>query len=454
MKDEKTLTLKRGLAPYYSSMVTFLLFLALLLLTVVDIRRGFLFSSDYFTVGVPAVVLNLHLGHLPLLLIGGLSVWLAYRWMTGLEKGLDGRRLNLKTLTMILAIIIGALLVIDLFTYRGVPTERFLEAGEMGSGPGPMGIGRTIPIANLPWWLQPLGEGINYLLVVWHAATLSMFIGGLFLVAAGAGLMAKLQSRGFGSHLAGVALALPQPFCSCCAAPIGGALYRKGASLGAVLAFTIASPMLNITAIILAASLLPIEFALLRIAGGVIVAVFLTYIVSLIASRWITAEETEIKHDRLLSWSTKLMTAYSRLFNFEKLVSQGTPNSPAALISDWLRMTGRLAKIVIPMLLVTASLTAYVVRMMPDTGNNLFGVIITSFFGTLLMVPTWTEIPFAAGMIAKGFPAIAATALLVLPAVSIPCLIIIAGAVGRTRVAITTGLAVFAVGIVAGIIFL
>jgi len=110
--------------------------------------------------------------------------------------------------------------------------------------------------------------------------------------------------------------------------------------------------------------------------------------------------------------------------------------------------------VVIPIFLVTAPLTAYIVRLMPATANNLLGVVITSFFGSLLMSPTWSEIAFAGGMIAKGFPALAATSLIALPAVSIPCLLIISGAVGKIRIAVITAFAVFMAGVAAGIIFL
>ncbi len=426
--------------------------LGLLLFTVVDIRRGFLFS-DYFKVGAPSTLLNLDLRHLPLLLVGGLGVWLAYRYMTRLEKGLNRSGLNLKTLTMVVAIVIGVFLVIDLFTYRGVPASRIVEAGGFGTRPGTMGMGWAIPIASFPGWLQPLFEGINYLLVVWHAIVLGMLLGGLFLVA-GTGLLVRLRGRGFGSHLAGVAMALPQPFCSCCASPIGAALYQRGASLGPVLAFTISSPMLNITTLILAAALLPTEFALLRIAGGIVVGVFMTYGVSLLAVRWVTRGEAEARRSKLFELSSKVLGAYSKLFHFERLFSEGTVDTPAALISNWLGMAWRLARVVIPLFIIFSVLAVYIVQAMPDSVNNIFGVVVTAIFATLLMVPTWTEIPLAVGLINNGQQAIAAVVLITLPAVSIPCLFIIAGAVRSLKVVLVLGLSVFMAGILAGIIFL
>ena len=87
MSTERRVSLMRTAgARYYLTLGAFLLFLALLLFTVVDIRRGFLFSG-YFKVGAPSALLNLGLHQLPLLLVGGLGVWLAYRYMARFEKG-------------------------------------------------------------------------------------------------------------------------------------------------------------------------------------------------------------------------------------------------------------------------------------------------------------------------------------------------------------------------------
>ncbi|OGO23410.1 MAG: hypothetical protein A2Z28_06780 [Chloroflexi bacterium RBG_16_51_9] len=440
-----------GETPYYISLTAFLVSLGVLLLTVVDIRRGFLFSN-YFKVGKPSTLLNLDPRHLILLLVGSLGIWLSFRYMKRLENSLKEKGVNLKTLATVVAIVIGALLVIDLFTYRGVPASRFLAAGKMSAGSGPMGLGRAIPVANLPVWFQPVGEGINYLLVVWHATTLGMLLGSLFLVA-GAGLVMKLHGNSFITHLTGSAVSLAQPFCSCCAAPIGSALYRNGASLGPVLAFTVSAPMLNITSLILASALLPTQFALLRIAGGIIVGVFVTYGVSLLVARWFTGEEPTTD-SRQTSWASKMLSAYSRLFNFERLFSEAAADSPTALISNWMSMTWKLARVMVPILLVGSILAVYIVQLMPQTSNSLIGVLTTALFGTLLMVPTWTEIPLAAGLVNNGLTGIAAAALITLPAVSIPCLSVLAGALNNIKVTLILGLSVLVAGVIAGIIFL
>ncbi len=447
------LTQKTRRASYYVSVAAFLLSLTLLLLTVVDIRRGFLFSG-YVKVGAPSTLLNLDPRQLMLLLAGSLGIWLSYKYIKKLESSFKAGGFNLKSVTTFTAVAIGVLLVIDLFTYRGVPASRFLAAGKMSIGSGPFGLGRALSVDSFPVWLQPVGDGVNYLLVVWHATTLGMLLGSLFLVA-GAGLVMKLHGNSFVTHLTGSAVALTQPFCSCCAAPIGSALYRKGASIGPVLAFTVSAPMLNITGLILAGALLPPEFALLRIAGGIIVGVFLTYGVSLVAARWLTHEGPEATvNSKPVDWLSRALNAYGRLFQFEKLFSQTSLDSPSTLISNWLSTTWRLARVMVPVLLIGAVASAYVVKLMPPTGNNLPGVIVAAFFGTLLMVPTWTEIPLAAGLINNGMTGIAAAALITLPAVSIPCLSIIAGSIQNVKITLLLGASVMAAGIVAGLIFL
>ncbi|MDP6631893.1 MAG: hypothetical protein QGI51_00115 [Dehalococcoidales bacterium] len=162
-------TQNTGLKHYSLSTAAFLVSLGLLLLTVVDIRRGFLFSN-YFEVGAHSRLLNLDLGHLPLLLVGSLGAWLSYRAMRRLESNFKQDGLDLKSMARGVAMFIGTFLIIDLFTYRGVPTSQILAAGEMGLSPGTMGLGWAMPIYSFQSWLQPMAEGINYLLVVWHAA--------------------------------------------------------------------------------------------------------------------------------------------------------------------------------------------------------------------------------------------------------------------------------------------
>ncbi|MBI2866637.1 MAG: permease [Chloroflexi bacterium] len=437
-----------GYRRYYLSLTLFLVSLGLLLFTVVEMRRAFLFPlSDYIKVGSPSAILYLNPGHVPLLVLAGLGIWLGYSSMARLEGRLKGARASLKAMANLLGIAIMLFLVVDLFIYRGVPASRIAAAGKMG-------VGRAIDLGRFPAWLEPLGEGINYMALVWHATVLGILIGALLLAVVAGFLKPLIGRKGFKAHLAGAALAVPQPFCSCCAAPIGAALYNGGAALGPTLAFVVSSPMLNPTSLILASVLLPGEFALLRILGGLAVGVLLTYAVSLAASRWASRETVNSRPSRWVELSAKLVGGYSQLFRFGDLAKGRSMESPAELVSTWLTMAWKLGRVVVPVLFMGSVVTAAAVKAVPSPSDSLLGVLAASAFGTMLMVPTWTEIPIAAGLIREGLSGPAAALLLTLPAVSIPCLLIVGGAIRSFRVALLLGLLVFLVGFGAGVVFL
>lgn len=431
---------------YMLTIIAFLASLALVLLVVVEIRRGLLFTlADYVRIGAPTAIFYLDLRQVPLLLLGTAGVWLSYRRIVALEKTIS--RDTLKLAATLVGIAVLVLLVADLFVYRGVAAYRIAAAAKIG-------IGQAIPITAFPDWAQAVRQGLNYLALVWHATLLSVLLGGLFLALMAGRLQSWLSGTGFKAHLRGAALALPQPFCSCCSAPIGATLYRQGASLGTTLAFIVSSPMLNVTGLLLALILLPWEFSALRLVGGVAMGIFATYIVSVITARWTAAPGRGLKQRNRASWFYAPLERYARLFDFQRLVNAQPGESPGALIRNWMITTWRLGRIIVPVILIGSIITAAAVAAIPSPGDNLLGVVAAAAFGTLVMVPTWAEIPIASQLIEQGLRGPAASLVITLPAVSVPCLAIISGAITSLRVALLLGVAVFAAGLLAGVVFL
>ena len=138
-------TLKEQPVPsvYKWSLAGCVLSMALALLAVVDFRRGFLFTlipdfggyvakTPYFVFS-PSQVLMLALG------IAGLV--LSYRSLKRYETELSG--VNLEKYFRGLTFILFTLLVVDLFTYRGVAATRAAVAGKVGAD-----------------WLQAFGVGV------------------------------------------------------------------------------------------------------------------------------------------------------------------------------------------------------------------------------------------------------------------------------------------------------
>ena len=429
------------------SLGLFVVAFAVVLATVVDMRRAFLLeSAAYRKLGAPSAFLSYTPWHL-VVLVGALALSIAaYRLLRGVEQQLQDAS-GLRQARNVLAGLLMVLLVVDLFVYRIVQAERVASAGKAG-------IAKTFALDSLPTWLRPIGEAANFLLVVWHATTLGILLGALFLVllCASPRLQRVYELRGFRAHVLGSASAVVYPFCSCCAGPLGASLYRGGASLESSLAFVVAAPLLNVTTLFLATALLPAEFALLRIAGGVALAVFGTWLVALAVRRRPPVVMGAGPAGRQLRWLERFL----RVFSFEQHLAGRRIETPSELVGAWLRTAWVIARVAVPMLFIAAAVVGWAAPILTALGggNTVGTVLFATLVGVLFMIPTWTELAIAAPLIQQGMTGPAAALLLALPAVSLPSLVIYGAALRDWRVPALMVVVVAAVSIVAGIIFL
>jgi len=429
---------------YKLSLAGFVAFLALTLLAIVDFRRGFLFS-EYVRSPYSAY----HPAQLAMLAIGVAGMFLCYRIL----KSYEAREMIPPNYAKTLTFVALGLLVIDLFTYRSVPAARAVASGKLGAD--------WLQAFGVTGWLRPLALSTSYLLNVWHATVLGTLLAGLALTALPMYLKPLFSRTGFLGTLIGALYAIPQPFCSCCAAVMAPSYTRRGASTDFSLSFVVGSPMLNITTIVLAFALLPTPFAITRVVAGIVLATVVTYGVARLAERWsgaanVTPAAPSASRWRAMSdWVSRWVNLYLRAFDVDALVRDRKMDTPAAFVSAWLYASVRLALILVPTLFIWSIVTAAIVQILPSAfGNNLPSVVLAAITGTLLMISTWTEIPVALQLIQSGLTAPAATLLVVLPPVSLPCLMLLGGSLGKFRVIVLLGLAVMVVGIVAGAIFL
>lgn len=429
---------------YKLSLAGFVVFLALTLLAIVDFRRGFLFA-EY----VRSPYSAFHPVQLAMLAIGAAGMFLCYQ----LLKSIEARETILPNYAKTLTFVALGLLVIDLFTYRGVPAARAVASGKLGAD--------WLQAFGVTGWLRPIALSISYLLTVWHATMLGILIAGLALTVLPTYFKPLFSRTGFVGTLIGALYAIPQPFCSCCASVMAPSYTRRGASTDFSLSFVVGSPMLNITTIILAFALLPTPFAITRVVAGIVLTIVVTYGVARLAERWggaanvISATPSASRWSVVLDWVSRWTNLYVRAFNVDALVRDRKIDTPAALVSAWLYASVRLALVLVPTLFIWSIVTAALVQILPSVfGNNLPSVVLAAITGTLLMISTWTEIPVALQLIQSGFTGPAATLLVVLPPVSLPCLMLLGGSLGKFRVIVLLGLAVMVVGIIVGVIFL
>ncbi len=436
---------ERSGAALLLALATFVVSVAVTLATIVDMRRAFLLdAASYRKLGSPSAFLSYTPWHVLVLALALVGAVVSYRLLRSVES--VSRQGELRRARTVLAGVLMVLLIVDLFTYRIVQAERVAAAGKAG-------VSKTFAVDALPSWLRPLGEAVNFLLVVWHATLLGILIGALFLVllCSSQRLKQVYQLRGLRAHVLGSASAVAYPFCSCCAGPVGASLYRGGASLESTLAFVVAAPLLNVTTLFLATALLPADFALLRIVGGVVLAVFGTWLVAL-AVRRRPPVVASVASGRTLRWLERSL----RAFAFEEHLRGRRIESPADLVAAWLATAWRIARVAVPMLLIAATVIGWVAPIVTALGggNTVATVLFATLVGVLFMVPTWTELAIAAPLIQQGLTGPAAALLLALPAVSLPSLVIYGAALRDWRVpALLVGV-VAAVSVLAGLAFL
>jgi len=446
---------------YGAALGLFLVSLGVVLLSLVDMRRGFLLQR--YALRTPWVSLSpYHLGGLGL---GSVGLVMAYVYLRGWEARRRLDRARLQALAKVVLLILAVFLTVDtLLLYRGVAAARIAKAGRMSIGtlgldPGQLpGQTELLPLAATPRVGRPFVITVNYLALVWHATLLALLWAGLGVVALPLYFGRWVIPGGAGrlrSLLGGVLYALPQPFCSCCAAPIAASIYNAGRTENALVsstAFLLASPALNVTTLFLAAVLLPRPYALLRILGGLLLVLLTASWVAAVASR-LPRRVASNPPRGVGGLLTRGFGRYSQLLRFEP--PEGVVVTPAGVIRAWLGSTWRVSRVVVPLLGIGALVAGAVVTFMPSTlTNDVRGILLAAGLGTLLMVATWTEIPVAAVLVAQGLTGPAAALLVSLPVVSLPCLIIFGSALKDWRVPVLLGTVTFGLGVIAGLVFL
>ena len=420
-------------------MAGFVLFLALTLLTILDFRRGFLFA--HYSVRTLFYLFNPL--HVVMLAVGLAGMRVCYFGLQARERQVSGVSGYVKTLTFVIL----ALLIIDLFAYRGVPAARSLAAGRIN-------VDWLSAFGVTAWW-KPLAQATSYLLNVWHATLIGILISGLALTMLPLYSEPYMKCGGFSGSIFGALFALPQPFCSCCSSVMAPSFARRGASTNFLLSFVVGAPMLNITTIVLALALLPAPFAVVRVVAGILVTVVITYLVAQSAGRWEKRRIAVAGSPSGPSWLQRIGSRYVALFDLDRARGTRPLETPSQFLAAWLRASGRIALVLVPTLWVWSVIASAIFQALPRAfGNNLASVVLSAVAGTFFMISTWSEIPMALQLIQSGFSGPAAALLVVLPAISLPCMMLLGGALQRFRVVALLSAAVILVGIVAGVMFL
>lgn len=269
----------------------------------------------------------------------------------------------------------------------------------------------------------------SYLLAVWPA-----IVAGLV---TGAAVQALVPRRWLASAFAGdttgstvraVAAGLPMMLCTCCSAPVTVGLRRARVPVRPALAYWLATPLLNPAVIVFTALALPWRWAALRLGMGV----------------------------ALLLASLVVATVRPR---------SAPPPAPVPLPADrdslGMRRFGRqlagLSLRLLPEYLILIFALGALRGDLFPLGHALAGwgigaAVVLAVAGTLVAIPTAGEVLVVAALLAAGFPAWLAAALLVtLPATSLPSLAMVVRSFPRRVAIVVPALTVLAGVLSAGV---
>ncbi|MBP5616427.1 MAG: permease [Elusimicrobiaceae bacterium] len=208
---------------------------------------------------------------------------------------------------------------------------------------------------------------------------------------------------------------IPLPLCSCGVIPTAMALYKEGASKGAVISFLIATPQTGVDSIVATYSLLGLPFAIIR----PVTAFFTSLFAGLVTNVFTSEENVQI--------ATPSADNNPQKMSFmQKIIS--------ALHYGYVEMMEDIGKMLLFGLIV-AGLISYFV---PDNFFMLFGnnTLLTMLLILVVAVPMYVcatgSIPIAIALMMKGMsPGTALVLLMAGPAANIASMLVIGKVLGR-----------------------
>ncbi len=280
-------------------------------------------------------------------------------------------------------------------------------------------------------WNAAVEYAMAYGKSIWQALVLGLVLGsGIKVLLPNQWLSATLGRLGFRSVALGTLFAIPCMMCTCCAAPVAVGMRQSRASIGSVVSWWLANPVLNPATVVFMGFVLGWGWALFRLVFGIGMVLGVAYLAERFANprdsvsleqSWLP--EAEPSKDSLVArWGRELVT-----------------------------MTIRLVPEYFVIVLLLGASRAW---LFPELGahDGIFWIVAMAVAGTLFVIPTAGEVPIVQAMFALGLGAGPAGALIMtLPAVSLPSLVML-GRVFSLRTRLVIGSGVVLSGIIAGLV--
>lgn len=328
-------------------------------------------------------------------------------------------RRQIGALTVFFVVLVAGLFYVKWHPYflRG-----FTAASRHSIGPSILAAGANGALA--PSWQTAWHYAVAYGKAIWQAMLLGLVIG--------SGVQAILPPRwierlfgrvGVRGVTAGGLAAVPSMMCTCCTAPVVVGLRDAKSSLGSVVAFWLANPLLNPATLVFIGFVLGWQWAGLRLAFAIPMVFGIAYL----AERAVRGTSAETTTDSMTPGITRTLERADDFFR------------------RWGRALWRLAIRLIPeyviiVLLLGAAQTWFFPAIPPAGGNGFLWIAFFAIAGTAFVIPTAGEVPIVQSLMALGLGAGPAAALLItLPAVSIPAAVMVSRALPQRVIWLVAG---------------
>lgn len=288
-----------------------------------------------------------------------------------------------------------------------------------------------------------------YAAAVWKAALVALVVAAAIESLVPRRWFVRLMSRRTvaGQGVMGAALSLPSMMCTCCTSPVAIGLRRKGAPIGATVAYWLGNPLLNPAVLVFLALTLPWQLVAVRAVVGVVLVVGAAVAAAAVAGR---ARGAALPDREIAVGRTRGLW----------LGAAAGAEADATQVRDlplrFARTLARYVVVLVPEYLVLVLLTGWLSGWLSDFAGldraaGPVSLLVVGLVGAALVIPTGGEIPVVAGLVAAGAGfGVVGVLLITLPALSIPSILMVARTFSwRVTAAVTS--VVVAGGLVAGV---
>lgn len=225
---------------------------------------------------------------------------------------------------------------------------------------------------------------------------------------------------GYRSVLIGGALSLPTMMCTCCSAPISRSMLKDGVPASTTMAYWIGNPLLNPAVVIFLALVGPWQWVVVRLVGACALVFGFSALINSGKGELNYQSESSAKVTQT-SLDSRDLNAISLASNFVRSLIRFL----VTLVPEYLLVVFLLGVFhgwLFPFVLQARNLTS-------------FSIVIVAVIGTLLVIPTAGEIPVLLALLALGVsPVIIGTLIIVLPAISLPSMVMVGRGFGWKKV--------------------